>query len=110
MESVVEDIEALNFDQYGRYEMQQRDWRWGLEEVAAGIRGKYSTAFHLNYMRTNCLNPNYYEGEKLFVSTPDTKNLEEVESLVSLVWAQDLDLSLPHVIEDKLRNVSTLCL
>jgi len=82
VESVVEDIEALNFDQYGRYEMQQRDWRWGLEEVAAGLRGKYSTAFHLNYMRTNCLNPNYYEGEKLFVSTPDTKNLEEVESLM----------------------------
>ena len=85
VESVVEDIEGLNFDQYGRYEMQQKDWRWGLEEVAAALRGKYSTTWHVEYMRTNCLNPNYYEGEKLFVSNPDTKNLEEVEAMVSFV-------------------------
>ncbi len=38
VESVVEDIERLNFDYYGMYEAQQKDWRFGLEEEAARIR------------------------------------------------------------------------
>ena len=32
---MVEDIEGLNFEEYGRYEEQQKDWRFVLEEVAA---------------------------------------------------------------------------
>ena len=37
VESVVEDIEELNFDQWGQYELQQKDWRFVLEEAAAQL-------------------------------------------------------------------------
>ena len=80
---MVEDIEALNFDHYGRYEEQQKDWRFVLEEVAAMKRGKYTNTFQLHQMRIHCLNPHYYEAEKLFMGHEDSENLREVESLVS---------------------------
>ena len=80
---MVEDIEALNFDHYGRYEEQQKDWRFVLEEVAAFKRGKYTNTLSLHQMRLHCLNPHYYEAEKLFMGHEDSENLREVESLVS---------------------------
>ena len=80
---MVEDIEALNFDHYGRYEEQQKDWRFVLEEVAALKRGKYTNTLQLTQMRLDCLNPHFYEAEKLFFSAPDSLNLREVETLVS---------------------------
>jgi len=82
VESVVEDIESLNFEEYGRYEEQQKDWRFVLEEVAAQRRGKYSSAISLHQMRIDCLNPNYNEAEKLFFSKPDMENLREVEHMM----------------------------
>jgi len=82
VEAVVEDIEALNFDHYGRYEEQQKDWRFVLEEVAAFKRGKYTNTLSLHQMRLHCLNPHYYEAEKLFMGHEDSENLREVESLM----------------------------
>merc|ERR1711879_90034 len=72
VEAVVEDIEALNFDHYGRYEEQQKDWRFVLEEVAAMKRGKYTNTLSLHQMRLHCLNPHYYEAEKLFMGHEDS--------------------------------------
>ena len=80
---MVEDIEGLNFEEYGRYEEQQKDWRFVLEENAAFYRGRYTSKLSLQQMRTDCLNPHYYEAEKLFMGKQDTENLREVERLVS---------------------------
>jgi len=82
VESVVEDIEGLNFEEYGRYEEQQKDWRFVLEENAALYRGRYTGKLSLTQMRTDCLNPHYYEAEKLFMGKQDTENLREVERLM----------------------------
>jgi len=82
VESVVEDIEELNFDQWGQYELQQKDWRFVLEEAAAQFRGKYSGALSLSQMRRNAIHPHFQDGEMLFCSKTDNDNLRDVTTLM----------------------------
>lgn len=83
-EIIVEDIERLNFDYYGQYEEQQKDWRLYNDEYATYRRLMYSRTYDIKAILHDAQRMTVPDAIYMFYTAEESRNLNEVTKWVGI--------------------------
>ena len=75
---VVEDIEKIDFDNIGLYELKQEDWRFGDEETVAAARIRYTSEKWVRMYMDSIDAPGVFEAEHFFLEPEDNHALDNL--------------------------------